>query len=408
MDKTIGFWIAAAVMTALVALVLSQALRRGSRQAVAAPGAEDVGIYRDQLAEVERDLARGTLPAAEAGRLKAEISRRLLAADARTASVAAAGTARAQVAAGLALVALALVGGVALYARLGAPGYPDLPLTERLALAQAAYEGRPSQATAEAAAPKLDAPSDVDPQLTALIGQLRAVVKDRPDDPKGLAFLARYEAALGNFPDAIAAQSHMIAVKGPEATADDHASLAELMIMAAGGQVSPEAEQQLVAALTLDPADAPSRYYSGLMFLQTGRPDRTFDLWEPLLRESAPDAPWSLPIRDQIEQVAQAAGIRYALPVQKGPSEEDMSAAAQMAPEDRQAMIANMVGGLEARLMDAGGPIEDWTKLVGALGVLGQTERAQAAYDAARTAFAADPGALSALQAAADTAGIAP
>ena len=41
-----GFWIAAGVMLAMVALVLGQALRRGRTEALAAPGAEDIGIYR--------------------------------------------------------------------------------------------------------------------------------------------------------------------------------------------------------------------------------------------------------------------------------------------------------------------------------------------------------------------------
>jgi cytochrome c-type biogenesis protein CcmH len=254
----------------------------------------------------------------------------------------------------------------------------------------------------------MDAAPDVDPQLLQLITKLRAVVKDHPDDPKGLAFLAKYEASLGNFAAAEAAQTHLIAVSGAGASAEDHAALAELMIMAAGGIVSPEAEQQLMAALQLDAKNAPARYYSGLMFLQIGRPDRTFDLWEPLLRESPQDAPWSQPIRDQIEDVAAAAGIRYTLPAAKAPTAEDMTAAAQMSPEDRQAMIETMVSGLETRLMKDGGPIEDWTKLIGALGVLGQSDRALAAYDKAKTTFAANPGDLSALQAAAVKAGITP
>jgi len=401
-----GFWIAAGVMLALVALVLGQALRRGRTEAVAAPGTEDIGIYRDQLSEVDRDLARGTLPQAEAARLKLEISRRLLAADARTAE--GSGTGASQVWLGMGVLVLALAGAAGLYVRLGAPGYDDLPMTQRLALAKAAYDSRPAQAQAEASAPKLDGAPDMDPALAALIAQLRAVVKDHPDDPKGLAFLAKYEASLGNFAAAVAAQTHLIAVMGDAVSADDHASLAELMIMAAAGAVSPEAEQELKAALNLDRTNAPARYYSGLMFLQTGRPDTTFALWEPLLREGPDDAPWVGPIREQIEDVAAAAGIRYEGPAAKAPSAEDISAAADMTPEDRQAMIQNMVAGLETRLMQDGGPVEDWTKLVGALGVLGQNDRAQAAYDTAKTTFAANPGALSALQAAAIKAGITP
>ena len=41
----------------------------------------DRAVYRDQLQEVERDLARGTVTAGEAGAARLEIQRRLLAAD---------------------------------------------------------------------------------------------------------------------------------------------------------------------------------------------------------------------------------------------------------------------------------------------------------------------------------------
>ena len=401
-----GFWMAAGIIVAMVAVVLGQALRRGGAQAAAPAGAEDVAIYRDQLAEVDRDLARGTLPATEAQRLKVEISRRLLAADARSGERRAAG--HSPLLAGLAVVALALAGAAWLYWRLGAPGYADLPLAARLAQIDADFAHRPSQAMDEAAAPRMDGVPQADPKLLELIAQLRQVVKQHPDDVKGLGFLARYEGALGNFDAAITAQRHLIAVKGTQATAEDQTTLAELMIFAAGGLVSPETEQVLIAALKLDPRNAPARYYSGLMFAQGGRPDRAFALWRPLLEESAPDAPWVQPIRDQIEAVAAAAGVRYQLPAVKGPSAGDMAAAAEMTPEERQQMIEGMVGGLEARLMAEGGPVEDWTRLIGALDVLGATERAQSAYDRARAAYAADPGALSALQAAARAAGLTP
>lgn len=408
MGETWVFWAAAAGMLVLVGGVLIQALRRGRDLALEAPGAEDVAVYRDQLAEVARDLARGTLAPAEAERLKTEISRRLLAADARRMAGAGIATARGVGGVALGAVVLAGAGALGLYGWLGVPGYDDLPISHRLELSQEAYDSRPSQAEAEAAAPKMEGMPEVDPQLLTLIEELRGVIKTHPDDQKGLAYLAQYEGMLGNFAAAVAAQRHLIEVKGDAVTAQDHAALAELMIMAAGGAVSPEAESELVAALKIDPANAPARYYSGLMFLQVGRPDRTFDLWEPLLSESAPDAPWAGPIRDQIEAVAADAGIRYQLPSAKGPNAADMAAAADMSAEDRQAMIEGMVGGLETRLMDQGGPLEDWTKLINALAVLGQTERAQAAYDKAKAAFAAAPGDLSALQALATDKGLTP
>jgi cytochrome c-type biogenesis protein CcmH len=109
-----------------------------------------------------------------------------------------------------------------------------------------------------------------------------------------------------------------------------------------------------------------------------------------------------------MQQIADAAGIRYQAPQVKGPTTGDMADAAQMSAEDRQTMIEGMVGGLEGRLLADGGPIEDWTKLINALGVLNAPDRAKAAYAKAQADFAGQPGELSALKAAATAAGIAP
>jgi cytochrome c-type biogenesis protein CcmH len=64
-----------------------------------------------------------------------------------------------------------------------------------------------------------------------------------------------------------------------------------------------------------------------------------------------------------------------------------MQAAEAMSADDRQAMIQGMVEGLATRLATEGGPPEDWARLIAALGVLGQTERARAILSEARTVF---------------------
>ena len=160
------------------------------------------------------------------------------------------------------------------------------------------------------------------------------------------------------------------------------------------------------AALTKDPRNGIARYYSGLMFAQVGRPDRSFALWRPLLDEGPDDAPWIAPIRAGIEDVASRAGIRYSLPDNKGPSAADVQAAGEMSAADRQEMIKGMVGQLETRLNAEGGPVEDWVKLINALGVLDEKTRANAALAAARKAYAGQDAALSQIEAAG--AGIAP
>lgn len=405
-----GFWIVAGAMALAAGLMIGLAFRRGAASAdhaakvTAAP--DDTAIYRDQLAEVDRDLARGVIGTDEAERLRVEVARRILDADRAQAARTALPARAAKWA--LPVTILALAASFGLYQWLGAPGYADLPIAKRLALSEAYRKDRPAQAQAEASAPKPPAPA-ADADFLALMDKLRQAVKDRPDDLRGLDLLARNEAALGNFVAAKEAEARLVAVKGDQATAEDQAALAEMMILAAGGYVSPQAEEVLVKALTLDARNGTARYYSGLMFNQIGRPDQAFRLWEPLLAESPPDAPWVAPIRSQIEDTAWRAGVNYTLPppVAAGPSAGDVAAAAEMTPEARQQMIRGMVDGLMARLAAEGGTAEDWAKLITSLGVLGEADKARAIWGEAQGRFAGRPDDLAVVRKAAETAGVA-
>ncbi len=401
--ENLGFWAVAAAMATAVAATLLLAARRGGG---ASPGAGATHLYRDQLAEVDRDVARGTLPESEAERLRMEIGRRLL--DADRAQGATAPTREGSSWPATAVIVAGIAASAGLYALWGAPGYPDLPLRDRLAMADAAMASRPDQASAVASAPAVPAPPAPDAAFLSLMEKLREMLKARPEDVTGLALLARNEAALGNLAAAEAAQRRLIAARGDGVTADDYAGLAEVLIRAAGGYVSPQAETVLVQTLQLDPKNGEARYFSGLMFAQGGRFDRAFALWRGLIDEGPGDAPWITPIRAQIPEVAFRAGINYELPPERGPDAGDIAAAAEMSPEDRQAMIGGMVGQLSDRLATEGGPAEDWAKLIRALGVLKDTERAKTIYAEAQTRFAGDAAALSFLKEAALEAGLAP
>ena len=381
------FWIISGLITLGVMAVLVSALRkRGDPSLTAA--ASDVAVYRDQLEEVDRDLARGALGAEDAEAARIEVSRRLLAADKRDNDDDQAAPGAFWPAAAL-IFALGVGGTVSLYVSYGAPGYPDQPMTARLSALEAARETRPDQTTAEAeAAPLLPKPAQPEQDYLDLVQRLRETVAEHPNDTRGLAFLHQHEAQLGNFAAARIAQETLVAAKGNDATIDDRQRLLDTMVFAAGGYVSPEAETTISTILSENPSFAPARYYQGLLYTQLGRPDLAFPIWRQLLEQSPPNAPWVPVIHAEIEQVAALAGVRYQAPEIRGPSAEDVAAAEDMTDEDRQAMIEGMVEGLAARLADEGGPPQDWARLISALGVLGQSDRANAIADEAETRFA--------------------
>ena len=70
-------------------------------------------------------------------------------------------------------------------------------------------------------------------------------------------------------------------------------------------------------------------------------------------------------------------------------------------------MIRGMVEGLSARLANDGGTSAEWAQLIGALGVLGDTDRARAIYGEAQVVFGARPEDLAIVRAAAERAGVA-
>ncbi len=413
------FWIIAAVLTALCAAVLALGLLRRRRGDAA--GARDMQVYRDQLREVDRDLERGVISPAEAERVRLEVSRRLLAARHQAEDMpGAAGAGPSPVLAGLVAV-LVFAGAFVLYRQLGAPGYPDMPIADRLAVAERLHQDRMSQEDAEARAPRREPPAGVTRRHLELMDKLRAAVKTRPNDLEGHQLLAQNEAALGNFAAARRAQQRVIEIKGDQANAADFVNLADMMALAADGYISPEAEAALQRALAVDPRNGGARYYMGLMYAQIGRPDLAFEMWKALLDESLPQAPWVPPIRDQIELVARDAGIAYRLPPAPapdggggapvaglpGPSAADVAAARDMSAQDRDAMIRSMVDRLSSRLATDGGTAREWARLIGALGVLGETDRAARAWADAQQVFAGTPADLDVVRAAAENAGVA-
>ena len=410
-------WIVGIATVLMLAGLMWLGLRRAEAEGSGEGTAPDTAIYRDQLAEIERDRARGVLASAEAERTRAEVARRLLAAEDRARAAARPGPAWPALAV---FVAMGL-GALGLYGWLGAPGYPDMGLEDRIALAEELKAARPLQAAREAALPAWVEPPEAEESYLSLVRQLREAVERRPDDPQGLTLLVRHEAALGNMVAARRAQQRLVDLQGDAAGPQEWLALAGISIEAAGGFVTPEAEHALRQVLDAEPANGPAQYYLGLLMFQTGRPDVTFRIWNRLVRQGPQDAPWVQTILPEMPRVAQLAGVRWEPPVETaptppfalppsslpGPSAADVEAAGEMSAEDRGEMIRGMVAQLSDRLATEGGSAEEWARLIRALGVLGETDRARAIYAEARETFGAAPEALAAVEAAAESAGIA-
>lgn len=347
-------WFMLAMMTA--AAVFSVLWPLG-RRAEGVSSGHDVRVYRDQLEEVTRDEAAGRIGAAEAEAARIEVSRRLLAAADQESAAPLTSPSRKRAVALAALVLLPLLSG-GLYLALGSPSLPGQPLSAR--------------ANPQAA-----------PPIEQLVAQVEAHLESNPQDGRGWEVLAPVYMQLRRYEDAARARRNAVAYIG--ATAAREADLGEALVASAKGIVTAEAKQAFERALGLDGREAKARYFLGLSAKQDGRTAEAAAMWRDLLASARPGASWAKFVRDELAQIEGGPGQ-----IVPGPGAEEMAAAAEMDPGQRQQMIVGMVEGLAERLKTDGGDFEGWMRLVRAYTVLGERDKARVAASDARRAVEPD------------------
>ncbi|HTT78952.1 MAG TPA: c-type cytochrome biogenesis protein CcmI [Stellaceae bacterium] len=396
MSLAIAIALVTMTSVAVAALLLPLLLGRGQPFA---RDAYNLAVYRDQLAEVERDINRGVLNPEQAEAARAEIGRRIIALGPVSNEVLAHPK---PIAAGVVAILVMPVAALLIYAALGSPSLPDAPFADR---------GNANTNVASTAAPA----GHVD--MTSALDQLRRHLKAEPDDLTGWVLLARTEMGLGNYEAGAQAYARAAALSGDRA--DVMADWGEAQVLAADGNVTPAAATALKAALT-NPETAPkARYYLALAKLQHGDAQGALDAWRALLRDSPADAAWLPVVRQRISEAEARLGVASAAPAppeaaDAGDTAAGMPSAATVAavgqatasatPEERRAMIDMMVGRLAARLAKQPGDLAGWTQLGRSYMVLGEPAKAREAYAHALTLKPDDAALKAALAAAASAA----
>lgn len=245
--------LAVAALLPLAVALLRPRAARGRREA-------DMALYRAQLDELDREKEAGRLDEASHRAARIEVQRRLIAA----ADTAEAGTAPGPGSAVLvALLPLIAAGGLGLYLLGGSPGMPSATFEDRAAAA--AREDR----------------------LLAVVRQRLAALDPRSEQARqGYLLLGNAERGRGNVEAAIAAYRTAIEARFDIGLAGD---IAELEIArGAPAAATPWITRGLLAA----PGDPRLRFLAGLVEAESGRPANARTLWQALLAEAPPDAPW--------------------------------------------------------------------------------------------------------------------
>jgi cytochrome c-type biogenesis protein CcmH len=349
-------WFVFALMT--VAAIFAVLLPLG-RSARAQDQGSEVAVYKDQLAEIERDLAAGLIPAPDAEAARVEVSRRLLAAAASEPAVAPTSNLKwRRVAAVLALAGLPLIA-VGVYMPLGSPRLQDFPLAER----------------------ERGSGSGMAQSLENLVAQVQDHLEKNPTDGRGWNVLAPVLERLGRFDDAVRAYRNSLTYNGE--SAERRSDLGEALAAAAGGVVTAEAKTEFERAHALNADDPKANYFLGLAAEQDGRKDDAATIWRALLAKAPADAPWRALVQSSLARVG-GGGTMPAL------SDETIAASKEMAEGDRNAMVRGMVERLATRLKEKGDDVESWLRLVRAYLVMGERDKAVGASADARQAVASD------------------
>lgn len=370
------FWVAIAIMLGLAVLLALWPLSRGGKIDDAAdnqPFQHDIAVFKDQLDEIDRDLKRGVVNEADAESARAEVSRRLLEANAQAEQSFADGRAKSstlfarRATAIFTIITIPAIA-AASYVFLGNPNMPDEPLLARLEAQQ---------------------PSPDNTQVMNLVEQVETHLSGNPDDAEGWEVVAPVYQRLGRFDDAARAFENIVRLRGESETR--LSDLGEAIVLSREGVITKKAEGLFKRARDLEPRAIRPRFFLALGLNQESKFREAVTAWESLLEQATPGSAWAPGALDQLNLARNELELPPAEPTNAATEILSMSA------DEQQEMISSMVEGLAARLEDEPSNLPDWQRLIRSYVVLDRKQEAQTALEKAIGIFEADQGARATL-----------
>ena len=275
--------LAALMLAAVLALLLVPLLKAPRRSPGADRPAQNLAIYRDQLAELERDLQNGVIPREQYEASRAELKRRMLddlveEPDTRPTPRESPPTGRQGLA--VALILVVPLTAVLLYIRIGSP--------EAVQIATDLGDGQVDRADIE-----------------RTVRSLTARVKKNPGDVRAWAVLGQFHFSLGRYPEALGAYEQAVQLnpRDPELLVGLALSLHHARGAAAAARVDALAAQ----ALALAPDHPGALALAGGGALARGDHQTALRHWERLLGLLPPESPTVPMIKARLAEVRAGA-----------------------------------------------------------------------------------------------------
>ena len=285
------FWICAAGLVALALLfVLVPLLRRRTEARLVDSAGSNLSVLRDQVAELDAELAAGSIGAEQHGLARGELERRALE-EAGAADTPAAPGAR----------GTAWVLGVAI---------PAFAIGVYLAI------GNP-RGIVGTGSPVADEQAQVTPgQVEEMVARLAQNLEKNPGNPEGWTLLGRTYGALGRFGDSARAYARASALLPRDAQLlVDHA---DALAMAQGRKVGGEPLRLIQEALKLDPHNLKALALAGSEAFERRDFKAATDFWQRAARAAPPGSELAQAIEANIAEARTLGNV--APPVAAGPA----------------------------------------------------------------------------------------
>jgi cytochrome c-type biogenesis protein CcmH len=281
-----SFVLLAALLAALSLVFILPPLLRGrsSREDVDRARA-NLGVLKDQLAELESDHARGIVADEQYAEIKAELERRVLE-DVHVETPVQRGK-RASRWPAIVVAVLVPLASVGMYLQFGDPSALDPNLRA------ANQDPADGHMTGE--------------QLEQMVTSLRQRLEKEPDNANGWLTLARTLYQMRKFDEAAKAYEKLVEMVSDDASV--LADYADAAAMAQGRRFDGKPRELVARALKLDPTQWKALAMAGTDAFDQGNFKQAIAHWEKLRAQLPPEAPIAQNISSSIAEARQRAGM---------------------------------------------------------------------------------------------------
>ncbi len=382
-------WFLFAVLSALVIGLMLRPLFRDEGTHVDGHG-HQLAVYRDQIAEIDSDRARGLINAEEAEAARVELARRLLR-DAKDGvpgehkeketETIGRGNEAPYASSTLAYVlgSMIAVGSVGIYLLVGQPHMMGI------------YGAKNSaQPTAE---------RDDDTTIRALVAKVERRLREKPDDGKGWDVVAPVYFGLRRYDDAVLAYDRAIALLG--GSPKRLSGLGRSLLGANGGVITERARKTYSRLLALDPGNIEAQLWLARANEQDGDAKAAIESYRAILESAPEDARFVKMVRERIAVLENSLGTvtpeddvsaRDKNTAQERATQREVGgeSVGDMRPQAGGPSVNEMVASLAKRLERDGSDFNGWVRLIRSYMVLGREDDAKTALSKAQAAFRED------------------